>query len=56
MMTRFFDFHNQASNCSTFAAACSSARIANRMDTAVVMAVSIIACLISIRLRLFGLA
>ena len=56
MMAAFYHFNNQSSNCSTAAAACSAARIFNRMDTAVVMAVSIIACLISLRLRIMALA
>ena len=49
------NFFNQSSNCSTTAAACSPARISNRMDTAIIMVVSIIVCLISLRLRLGGL-
>ena len=40
-------------NCSTAAAACSSARIIDRMDTAIVLVVSIIVRLVvSIRLRI----
>ncbi len=56
MTTAFYHFNNQSSNCSTAAAACSSARISNRMDTAAALAVSIIVCLISLRLRIKGLA
>lgn len=44
--------YNQSSNCST-AAACSSARIIDRMDTAMILVVSIIVRLISIRLRIW---
>lgn len=43
---------NQSANCCT-AAACTSARICHRMDTAINLAVSIIVCLIGIRLRIF---
>ena len=47
-----FASNNQAFNCST-AAACSSARIIDRMDTAIIMVVSIIVRLVvSIRLRI----
>ena len=42
---------NKSFNCSTTAAACSSARIMNRMDTAIIMVVSIIVRLISVLLR-----
>ena len=44
-------FSNQSFNCCT-AAACSSARILGRMDTAIHLAVSIIVSRIGIRLRL----
>ena len=45
--------NNQSFNCSTTAAACSSARIIDRMDTAIIMVVSIIVRLVvSIRLRM----
>ena len=50
------NFFNQSSNCSTTAAACSPARISNIMDTAIILVVSIIVCLISIRLRIYGLS
>lgn len=53
MTAMFSHFHNQSANCSTTAAACSSARICNRMDTAVELAVSIIASRISLRLRVW---
>ena len=44
--------NNQSFNCST-AAACSSARIIDRMDTAIIMVVSIVVRLVvSIRLRI----
>ena len=43
--------YNHSTNCST-AAACSSARIIDRLDTAIILAVSIIVRLISIRLRI----
>ena len=43
--------YNQSTNCSTTAAACSSARIIDRMDTAIIMVVSIIVRLISVLLR-----
>ena len=47
-----FASNNQSFNCST-AAACSSARIIDRMDTAIIMVVSIIVRLVvSIRLRI----
>ena len=46
--------NRQSTNCST-AAACSSARIFNRMDTALNLAVSIIVCRISLRLRILAL-
>lgn len=52
MMARFSDFYNQSSKCSTAAAASSSARISNRMDTAKVSVVSIIAVRMILRLRL----
>ena len=42
-------YNNQSSNCCT-AAACSSARISNRMDTVIILAVSIILCHIRLRL------
>ena len=46
-----FASNNQSFNCST-AAACSSARIIDRMDTAIIMVVSIIVRLVvSLRLR-----
>ena len=45
--------NNQSFNCSTTAAACSSARIIDRMDTAIIMVVSIVVRLVvSIRLRM----
>ena len=45
--------NNQSFNCSTTAAACSSARIIDRMDTAIIMVVSIVVRLVvSIRLRI----
>ena len=44
-------FNNQSTNCSA-AAACSSARISNRMDTAIMLVVSILVCLISVLVRL----
>ena len=47
--------NNQSTNCST-AAACSSARIMDRLDTVMIMAVSIIVRLISIRLRICATA
>ena len=43
--------YNQSSNCSTTAAACSSARIIDRMDTAIIMVVSIIVRLFSVLLE-----
>ena len=47
-----FAQNNQSFNCSTAAAACSSARIINRMDTAIILVVSIIVRLVvSLRLR-----
>ena len=47
-----FASNNQSFNCST-AAGCSSARIIDRMDTAIIMVVSIIVRLVvSIRLRI----
>ena len=47
-----FARNNQSFNCST-AAGCSSARIIDRMDTAIIMVVSIIVRLVvSIRLRI----
>ena len=47
-----FASNNQSFNCSTVAA-CSSARIIDRMDTAIIMVVSIIVRLVvSIRLRI----
>ena len=46
-----FASNNQSFNCST-AAAFSSARIIDRMDTAIILVVSIIVRLISIRLRI----
>lgn len=47
-----FASNNQSFNCST-AAACSSARIIDRMDTAIILVVSIIVRLVvSIRLRI----
>lgn len=54
-MTAMICTNNQSFNCSTAAVATSSARIHNRMDTAIFLAVSIIVCLISLRLRIFGL-
>lgn len=51
MMARFSETYNRSFNCSTAAAACSSARISNRMDTADVSVVSIFAVRISLRLR-----
>ena len=54
-MTAMNRTNNQSFNCSTTAAACSSARIINRMDTAIILVVSIIVCLISLRLRILGL-
>ena len=48
-----FASNNRSFNCSTTAAACSSARIIDRMDTAIIMVVSIIVRLVvSIRLRI----
>lgn len=41
-----------ASCCSSFAAACSSARISLVLDTAIILVVSIFVCLISLRLWL----
>ena len=46
-----FAHNNHSTNCSAFAAACSSARIMNRMDTAIMMVVSIIVRLVSVLLR-----
>ena len=47
-----FASNNQSFTCSTIAAACSSARIIDRMDTAIIMVVSIIVRLVvSLRLR-----
>lgn len=47
-----FASNNKSFNCST-AAGCSSARIIDRMDTAIIMVVSIIVRLVvSIRLRI----
>ena len=45
-----FASNNQSFNCST-AAGCSSARIIDRMDTAIIMVVSIIVRLISVLVR-----
>lgn len=47
-----FARNNQSFNCSTAAAACSPARIIDRMDTAIVMVVSIIVRLVIVRLRM----
>ncbi len=46
-------FANQSANCCT-AAACSSARICDLMDTAIALAVSIIICRIRLRLQTFA--
>lgn len=46
-----FASNNQSFTCSTTAAACSSARIIDRMDTAIIMVVSIIVRLISVLVR-----
>ena len=44
--------YNQTSNCcTTSAVACSSARISEILDTALLLAVSIFICLFNIRLR-----
>ena len=43
--------YNQSSNCSTTAAACSSAPMIDRMDTAIIMVVSIIVRLINVLVR-----
>ena len=53
-MTARFSTRNHTTNCcSTSAAACSSARIIDRMDTAIILVVSIIVRLVvSIRLRI----
>ena len=45
-------FNNQSANCSTTAAACSSALICNRLDTAIILVVSILVCLISVLVRI----
>ena len=45
-------FNNQSANCSTAAAACSSALICNRLDTAIILVVSILVCLISVLVRI----
>ena len=47
-MNPAFKHHN--TNCSTAAAGCSSALICNRMDTAMILVVSIFVCLVNIRL------
>ena len=48
-----FAHTTKSTNCSGFAAACSSARIIDRMDTAIILVVSIIVRLVvSIRLRI----
>ena len=46
-----FASNNQSFTCSTTAAACSAARIIDRMDTAIIMVVSIIVRLISVLVR-----
>ena len=52
MIAMNFAQNNQSFNCSTAAAACSSARIINQMDTAIILVVSIIVRLVvSLRLR-----
>ena len=52
MTAMIYTCNNQSTNCST-AAACSSARIIDRLDTAIIMVVSIIVRLVvSIRLRM----
>ena len=53
-MNTTFKHHN--TNCSTAAAGCSSALICNRMDTAMILVVSILVCLISVLVRIPWLA
>ena len=50
MAARFTTSNHTANCCSTFAAACSSARISRILDTAVILVVSIFISLINIRL------
>ena len=53
-MAAMVNTFNQTTNCcSAFAAATSSARISRIMDTAMIMVVSIIICLINLRLRVW---
>ena len=50
MMTRFNARYNQSSNCCGAAAACSSARIMDVLDAAVLLVVSIfVLCLLPLR-------
>ena len=50
MAARFTSNNHTANCCSTYAAACSSARISRILDTAIILVVSIFVCLINIRL------
>jgi len=51
MMTRNYTSYNQSSNCCGAAAACSSARIINILDAAVLLVVSIfVVCLLPLRI------
>jgi len=50
MAARFSSYNQTANCCYTFAAATSSARISRILDTAIVLVVSIIICLLNLRL------
>ena len=47
---------SHSNHCTTFAAACSSARISLIMDTVNILAVSLFVCLLSLVLVNFGIA
>lgn len=50
MAAQVSSYNHTANCCSTYAAACSSARISRILDTAVILVVSIFISLINIRL------
>ena len=50
MAAKVSSYNHTANCCSTYAAACSSARISRILDTAIMLVVSIFICLINILL------
>ena len=56
MAAQFTYTTSHSNHCTTFAAACSSARISMIMDTVNILAVSVFVCLISLVLVIPGLA